>query len=539
MMAGGWLRQEARNRRQCAGRAADGAWAGFLSAGGPAKALTGTPASQRGVGGNGKQDRLAGNSGGTRCGHFQKPGASFTLSAMAAPTFQPPKGTRDFYPDSMAVRRYIEDIWRRVSIRHGFVEVDGPTFESMDLYRVKSGEEIVSQLFYFVDRAARELALRPEFTPTLARMVAEKAQGLPRPIKWFAIPRCYRAEQPQKGRLREFMQWNVDFIGDATPRSDQEVLMLCVDALREFGLTTKDFRIGWNHRELMTQALVNTFVKPDRIGDAYFILDRLGKLSAAARSELYTQRNCDEEERGHFEMLADAISQTAVAGPALETLMASWPAEVRNAIAVFEQKISDAGMADYCRFDIGVVRGLAYYTGFVFEVMDSSGENRAIAGGGRYDRLIEMFGGPALPAVGFGMGDVVLEIVLRERGKLPANLLPRPDVFVVNALENGQPAARLVTDLRVSQWSADGQHILRPGLHVVESYRSTKNIGKLLQEAAASEARLAVILAEQEYQRGVLKIKNLRDRNEREVPVSQAVEHVHAALEQAGPEIRG
>ena len=454
---------------------------------------------------------------------------------MTTPTFQPPKGTRDFYPEAMAVRRYIEDVWRRVSIRHGFVEVDGPTFESLDLYRVKSGEEIVSQLFYFVDRAARELALRPEFTPTLARMVAEKAQGLPRPIKWFAIPRCYRAEQPQKGRLREFMQWNVDFLGDGTARSDQEVLMLCVDALREFGLTTRDFRIGWNHRELMTQALVNTFVKPERIADAYFILDRLGKLSAAGRSDLYTQRNCNEVERGHFEMLADAISQTAVAGPALETLMTAWPPEVRKSIAAFEEKIRDAGMGDYCRFDIGVVRGLAYYTGFVFEVMDASGENRAIAGGGRYDQLIETFGGPALPAVGFGMGDVVLEIVLRERGKLPTDLLARPDVFVVNALDDGQAAAKLVAELRASQWTPDGQRILRRGLHVVESYRSTKNIGKLLQEAAASGAALAIILATQEYQRGALKIKNLRDRSEQEVPLTQAVAQVHSALEPAGP----
>lgn len=449
---------------------------------------------------------------------------------MTKMIFQAPKGTRDFYPEAMAVRRYIEDIWRHVSIRHGFLEVDGPTFESLDLYRVKSGEEIVSQLFYFQDRADRELALRPEFTPTLARMVAEKAQGLPRPIKWFSIPRCYRAEQPQKGRLREFIQWNVDFIGDATSRSDQECLMLCVDGLRDFGLTTRDFRIGWNHRELMTRALVSTFVAEDRVPDAYFILDRLQKLNAEGRKALYSQRNCNELERAHFELLADAVSQTSVSPAALETLMSSWPQDVRDSIATFENKLADAGMAEFCRFDIGVVRGLAYYTGFVFEVMDIAGDNRAIAGGGRYDKLIEMFGGPSLPAVGFGMGDVVLEIVLREKNKLPLRLLPRPDVFLINVLEDTAPAARLIADLRRCVWSADGEGLSRLGLHVVESYRSTKNIGKLLQEAATSESRLAVILAPQEYARGMVKIKDLVGRCENEVPMAQAITEIHAAL---------
>ena len=160
-----------------------------------------------------------------------------------ATNFQSPPGTRDFYPEQMALRRFIEETWRRVSLRHGFVEVDGPTFEFLDLYKVKSGDEIVAQLFHFASRGEdkKEFALRPEFTPTLARMIAAKANSLPRPIKWFSIPRCYRAERPQKGRLREFIQWNVDMLGGETPEArrqfDLEVAALCLDGLREFGLT--------------------------------------------------------------------------------------------------------------------------------------------------------------------------------------------------------------------------------------------------------------------------------------------------------------
>ncbi len=315
-------------------------------------------------------------------------------------TFQAPKGTRDFYPSDMAVRRYIEDIWRKVSIRHGFQEVDGPTFELLDLYKIKSGDEIVSQLFSFTDRGERKLALRPEFTPTLARMVAEKAAGLPRPIKWFSIPRCYRAEQPQKGRLREFIQWNVDFIGEASDRADRQCLAVCVDALLECGLTASDIRIGWNHRELLTKALTSTFVAPDRVSNAYYVLDRLQKYDLAARNALYHEQQCTPQEREHFESFARAFGVPGGNPVGIGDFAGNWPADVLKSIQVFEQRLADTGLAELCRFDLSVVRGLAYYTGFVFEVMDAQGQNRAIAGGGRYDQLIEMFGGPAMPAVG-------------------------------------------------------------------------------------------------------------------------------------------
>ncbi len=440
--------------------------------------------------------------------------------------FQAPKGTRDFYPSDMAIRRYIEDIWRKVAVRHGFQEVDGPTFESLDLYKVKSGDEIVSQLFSFTDRGERELALRPEFTPTLARMVAEKAAGLPRPIKWFSIPRCYRAEQPQKGRLREFIQWNVDFIGDASDRADRECLAVCVDALMECGLTAADIRIGWNHRELLTKALTSTFVAPDRVGNAYYILDRLQKYDSAGRKALYQEQQCTPRECEHFELIAAAEHSPQ----ALAAWMTAWPTEIKNAIESFEKRLGDAGLAEMCGFDLSVVRGLAYYTGFVFEVADARGRNRAIAGGGRYDKLIEMFGGPAMPAVGFGMGDVVLEILLRERGKLPAELMPRTDVFVINVLDDSAAAEQLIANLRRSRWNVEHTAIIRSGLNVQTSYRGTRNIGKLLQEASGSGAQIALILAPEEVGRGMIKIKNLADRTEMEIPIPAATDRVHDLL---------
>jgi len=446
--------------------------------------------------------------------------------------FQAPKGTRDFYPDAMAVRRYIEDTWRSVSVRHGFVEVDGPTFETLDLYRVKSGDEIVSQLFHFQDRGERELALRPEFTPTLARMIAAKANSLPRPVKWFSIPRCYRAEAPQKGRLREFIQWNVDIVGDASPNADQECLALCIDALREFGLTEKDIRIGWNHRGFMNQALL-TFMSPERVATGYEILDKLYKLpSVEERLALYQEKHCSPEEARTFETLATTGLPTPDERPG--DAVAFLPPEVRIAIQGFSNLLVHAGLGNFAQWDVGVVRGLAYYTGFVFEVFDRVGANRAVAGGGRYDNLIELFGGPSLPAIGFGMGDVVLEILLREKGKLPAHLMPRPAVFVINAMESNVEAVKLLAALRESQWDPAHKAIIRPGLHALTSYKATRNIGKLLQDASASGARFALILAPAELARGVVKLKDLATRQEGEVPTGLVVERIHQLL-RGGP----
>jgi histidyl-tRNA synthetase len=464
-------------------------------------------------------------------------------------TIQPPPGTRDFYPEQMALRRYIEDAWRRVSLRHGFVEADGPTFEFLDLYRVKSGDEIVSQLFHFESREneqgqAKEFALRPEFTPTLARMIAAKANALPRPIKWFSIPRCFRAERQQKGRLKEFFQWNVDMLGGETPEArrqfDLEVAALALDGLRELGLANDDVRLLWNDRQLVERLFALAGLPADKLSFGFYLLDRVAKLSPEQRAAQYRDNGIGDSQKAFFEQLAtgrdsltaDFWKDLGVDAGAFE----QYAGTIAAAQEHIEKTFSLVGLAGVAKYDPSIVRGLAYYTGFVWEISDARGENRAVAGGGRYDKLIEMFGGPALPATGFGMGDVVLAILLQERGRLPSPAAMaavgggRPDVFIVNALPSGDEAARLAGQLRTSRWDAAQNCVAEPGLVVGVSYKATKNIGKLLQDASGSGAKVAVIFAPAEWERGVVKVKNLATREEKEVPAGEVLAAVRAAL---------
>lgn len=445
---------------------------------------------------------------------------------------QAPKGTRDFYPAEMAVRRYIEDTWRNVSIRHGFVEVDGPTFEFLDLYKIKSGDEIVSQLFHFEGRADKEgqadhFALRPEFTPTLARMVAAKANALPRPIKWFSIPRCYRGEAPQKGRGREFIQYNVDILGGETPEArrqfDIESAALCLAVLKEFGLTEKEIVLKYNDRSLVERLFAVAGLTPAQFAFGFYLLDRIAKLNPAQRAEQYKQNNIAEPQQKFFEKLAngqDPLTDGFWADLAAQGYE-DYRTAIREASTQIETTLATMGFGPgWSKYDASIVRGLAYYTGFVFEVADTAGDLRAVAGGGRYDKLVEMFGGPSLPAIGFGMGDMVLQVLLQEKGLLPASLLPKPDVFLVNALDDAAPVQKLLAELRASVFDPATKSITRPGLAAVTSYKTTKNIGKLLQDASASGAKFAVILAPAEYARGVVKVKNMATREEKEVALA-------------------
>jgi histidyl-tRNA synthetase len=453
------------------------------------------------------------------------------------PTFQSPPGTRDFFPADMALRRYIEDTWRKVSLRHGFLEVDGPTFEFLDLYKVKSGDEIVSQLFHFESRGEdkKEFALRPEFTPTLARMVAARANSLPRPIKWFSIPRCYRAERPQKGRLREFIQWNVDMFGGDTPEAkrqfDLETVALALDCLQEFGLSSTDITLLWNDRTLVEHLFEIAGVRQEKFAFAFYLLDRIAKLSPDQRNKLYIENAVGDSEKAFFENLA------AGKDPLHQSFWEGLSSDVQTAWKAYAEKIvmtnaeinhtlklmgfdypEDPNAPRWAKYDPSIVRGLAYYTGFVWEISDTRGQNRAVAGGGRYDKLIEMFGGPSLPATGFGMGDVVLQNLLEELKKLPANSAPAPDIFLINALATTDEATKLLAQLRNAKLAA------------ITSYKATKNIGKLLQDASASGAKLALILAPQEFDRGVLKLKNLATREEKEIALIDVVTQVQATI---------
>jgi histidyl-tRNA synthetase len=413
-------------------------------------------------------------------------------------SFQSPKGTRDFFPPDLAALHRIESAWRNASINAGFDEIEGPTFEHLDLYTVKSGEGIVSELFSFKRSGGDvDYALRPEFTPTLARMAAAKGRSLTLPTKWFGIPSHFRAERPQRGRLREFKQWNVDLLGVDKPSADAEVIATAIRALADLGLTHKDIVVRISHRDVVAKMLQDSGVPKDKMQIALTLLDKREKMDQDLFEKKIIEHGLSESSFSQFN------GETKVEHEELTALkidLVSW------------------GVNEWCKFDFKIVRGLAYYTGIVFEIHEATGAERAIAGGGRYDKLIEMFGGPSMPAVGFGMGDVVLSLVLRDKGLLGdgIELLPRPDVFIISAGgESDSKLAPTVAQLR------------NAGLHTRMTYRATKNVGKLLTEAAKANTRFTVILGE-ELSQGNVTIKDMDSGDQAIIPLDSIVDHVRA-----------
>lgn len=427
-------------------------------------------------------------------------------------TLQAPKGTRDFYPEEMAWQTYLIDAWRRVSIRHGFDQVDGPIFETLELYKIKSGDGIVSELFSF-ERTGGDttFALRPEFTPTLARMVAEKANALPKPIKWFCTPNLCRAERPQRGRLREFWQWNVDLLGSDAATADAECILVAVDLLRELGLTSEHVRVRISHRDVVRKILRRLGVSEEQMGDAFTLLDKRAKMSTEAFVEEATKLGLDSARVERFEQMC---RRRYDCGDVDHLRRSVGPDEPLEDLYELDQALSHFGLAKWCEYDLGIVRGLAYYTGTVFEIHEASGVERALAGGGRYDKLIETFGGPSMPAVGFGMGDVVLSHVLTDKGLKPESVAPRPDVFVIALSESA--AMRqwpLVADLREKGW------------HVRFSYKTTRNLGKLIKDANQCKAKFAVILDDQTTETDV-QLKDLRTGDQQQVAIERLSERL-------------
>jgi histidyl-tRNA synthetase len=327
-------------------------------------------------------------------------------------------GFRDFLPNDCAVRNYIFARWREVARRYGFVEWEAPLLEPTDLYKKKSGEEIVDQLFNFTDKGEREVALRPELTPTLARVVAAHEREFKKPFKWFSIGQFFRYEKQQRGRLREHFQLNCDIIGESDLAADIELVALCIDVLRAFGLTEKDFVVRISDREFWTDFLREKDVPADRWDEFLQTIDKFGR----------EPREKTAEKLGN---LAD---------PVFATLKTTGKSEK---LAKLVAALRARGLADFVAIDIGIVRGLAYYTGTVFEVFDRAGKFRAIAGGGRYDKLIAQLsdGAVSLPALGFAMGDVVLGELIdeipraREAMQKASTTDRRIDIYVVIAKE--------------------------------------------------------------------------------------------------------
>jgi histidyl-tRNA synthetase len=344
---------------------------------------------------------------------------------------QPLPGFRDFYPEELCFRKRIFEAWRRVALRYGFVEYDGPPLEPLELYAKKSGQELLEQLYRFTDRGGREVALRAEMTPTLARMLATRQKQYKKPIKWFSIPQLFRYERMQRGRLREHFQLNCDILGEASLEAECELIALAVDVLRDLGLGPGDFVV--------------------RVSDRLFWTEFLRELGADPQEWYAIFQAIDKSEREPPDLVAKRLGRWAK--PVLSALE-NPPVSPR--LEELLERASWRGLSGYVEVDLRVVRGLAYYTGIVFEIFDRQRRLRAIAGGGRYDDLLEKFGGDPLPAVGFGMGDVVLGELLKEREKTVAGRCWRLDAYLVLVREELRPeAARLLQEIRASGLGAD------------------------------------------------------------------------------------
>jgi len=405
----------------------------------------------------------------------------------------PVKGTRDFYPNEMAVRNWITDGWRNASLRNAFVEYDGPIFEHLKLFTEKSGQEIASELFSLTDRGGRDLAIRPEMTPTLARMVNQKINALPRPIKWFSMPRCCRAERPQKGRLREFFQWNIDIIGDDSVLADAEVIYTAIDYLRNVGLTPDDIAVRISSRSLLAALLLDQGFAPDQLQTLYALLDKRPKVSQAVFAEMAAEKIPDATLRDNL-MNLQAINSLDQISP----LAQSKPAH--DALAQLQQLFTYLDLmsvADFCLFDITIVRGLAYYTGPVFEIFDRNASLRAIAAGGRYDNLLAGLGGSQpVTGTGMGMGDVVLGLLLQGK-KLINTLTQQLDFFVIDADPDlFQKTLQITAQLR------------QKGFTAAFSYKRTA-VGKQFKQANAANARYALVLGQETTQRNEITLKKL------------------------------
>lgn len=419
-------------------------------------------------------------------------------------------GFRDFAPEEMAVRRRIFAAWREAAARYGFREYDGPPLEPLDLYVEKSGPEIVGQLYEFEDKGGRRVALRPEMTPTLARMLAERSRGLPKPIRWFSIPQLFRYERSQRGRLREHFQLNVDIVGEAGVAADAEVLAVAVDAVRALGLGEADFAARVNDRRLVGAVLGAAGVSPDRRRECMAVLDKAGRTPAdRSRKRL--------DELGVGADAADAIMEFATAGDAGED---AWERlerrfggdravrEAMEPLETYRELLDAMGLGAFVRFDFTIVRGLDYYTGIVFELFDRAGKFRAVCGGGRYDRLLERVGGDPLPAVGFGMGDVVLGELLRDRGPVPTGE-PACDYFVA-WVEPAQRAAALTV----------ARELREAGHSVLYELRSL-GMGKQLKAAARAAAARTVVIGPQELESGSATVRDMKTGRQEARPLDQ------------------
>ncbi len=420
---------------------------------------------------------------------------------------RPVRGTRDFYPDLMAFQTWLYGQIRAVSEAFGYQEFNAPILEPLELYAAKSGDELVKeQAFVFPDRNQELVTLRPELTPSLARMVAARAKSLSRPIRWWSYGPFWRYERPQKGRSREFFQWNIDLLGEKSPEIDAEIAAIGAFFFQSIGLEPTMVRILVNNRQLVEKKLNAIGIPSSKRLDVFRVIDRRERMRES-----------------EWESFAKAEGLTDEQVRALQALMEdneAWKAS--DELPPFFEALESLGASAYCTYDPTVIRGLDYYTGTVFEARDFSGEFRAILGGGRYDNLVADVGGDSLPAVGFAMGDVVLGLVLESCGVYP-ELRPNPAEALVVTFDSStiQEALRLAAEVRAAQVR-------------VEWYPKQDRLSKQLRYADSQGIPLVLILGPDELENETVTVKELETGNQMTLPRAEAAERVRRLLDQIG-----
>ncbi len=411
--------------------------------------------------------------------------------------FQPVRGVRDFYPEDLRLRDWLFERWRSGGKKFGFVEYDACVLEHEDLYLRKAGEEIAEQIYGFTDKGGRRLSLRPEMTPSLARLVVQRQGALSFPLKWFSVAQCFRYERMTRGRRREHYQWNADIVGESSLVAEVEILALLFSVLADLGLSPKHVRVHLNHRQLMRGLLRTLGILDIKHAAVLSAIDKRDKVTTTELTSMLHLQGLDERcgqsllevlNNNDHQRLCQMVAgkEEAAAFKELDWLMA---------------RLADMGFADWCQLDLTVVRGLSYYTGTVFEIRDANVSLRAICGGGRYDNLLETVGGKPMSAVGFGFGDIVIMELLQEQKLLPV-LTNQHDCLVI-------PYSKAEHDACFSI----SQKLRQRGLSTYAEL-SGRKLPRSLQLAEAIGAKYAILLMPEELARGRLIIKNLAERQE-------------------------
>ena len=416
---------------------------------------------------------------------------------------QPVKGTRDFFPEEMRLRNWLFEIWRRTSVQAGFEEYDTCVLEHEDLYIRKAGDEISKQLFSFEDKSGRRLSLRPEMTPSLARLILQHNKSLSFPIKWFSMPQCFRYERMTKGRRREHFQWNADIIGQPHILAEAEILMLLISACESMGLTKKEFNVFINDRRILNAILSQINVPEELHSTVLVILDKRDKISSEALVAMLEDTGMSAKQVGQ---LNEYLSNTDLKDLE-ENLSDTTGVEQLHSLM---DMMDTAGCSGYLKFDISIVRGLSYYTGAVFEVNSPEKKHRAICGGGRYDSLLSAFGGETVPAVGFGFGDVVVLDVLKELGRFPE--LPRKLDYTIIPFASEQVgiALKIAAELRMRG-------------SVVDCNFSMKKMKKTMRQANESGAAKAILLFPEELAEDKVVIRDMILHEQKPVKIADLI----------------